>query len=97
MASYRLSAKADSDFANLYETGLDLFGERQMEAYAVNLIKAFERIAELPLAAIERPDLSLGLHCLHVASHSVFYVLEDKGILIVRILHQSMDARRHLT
>ncbi|WKL58999.1 type II toxin-antitoxin system RelE/ParE family toxin [Asticcacaulis sp. ZE23SCel15] len=97
MTRYRLSAKADSDFAKLYEAGIELFGARQADTYAANLITAFDRLSERPFVGFERHDLGDGLRCLHVASHSLYYILEDKGILIVRILHQSMDARRHLT
>lgn len=97
MASYRLSAQADHDFAKLYETGIDLFGDRQADIYAANLISAFDRLSERPFIGFERHDLGYGLRYLHVASHSLYYTPEDQGVLIVRIQHQNMDAHRHLT
>lgn len=41
-------------------------------------------------------ELSSGLRRLEYQSHVVFYVPRDKGIWIVRVLHQSMDVKRHV-
>jgi len=37
-----------------------------------------------------------GLRCFGHKSHSIYYVLRDRGILIVRVLHSRQDASRHL-
>jgi toxin ParE1/3/4 len=41
-------------------------------------------------------ELAPGLRRFEYQSHIVFYVPKDKGVRIVRVLHQSMDVKRHL-
>ena len=41
-------------------------------------------------------ELSPDLRRLEYESHVVFYVPMAKGVRIVRVLHQSMDMKRHL-
>jgi toxin ParE1/3/4 len=44
------------------------------------------------MAKMVRPDLFRHEH----ARHIVFYLIEDDGIFVVRILHCSMDIKRHM-
>ncbi len=43
-----------------------------------------------------REDLMPGLQMARSGRHSIFFEADESRILIVRVLHQSMDYRRHL-
>jgi toxin ParE1/3/4 len=53
-----------------------------------------ERISEHPLLGKSRDEIKAGYRSFHAASHIIFYRKLDEGILVVRILHQSMDVER---
>lgn len=97
MTGYTLSVEADQDFTDIYEYSIYQFGMAQADEYAGNLIATFELIAERPKSAPMRNDLVYGLRCRMSGSHAAYYLQDENGnVLIVRILHQSMDAKQHL-
>ncbi|WP_303285427.1 type II toxin-antitoxin system RelE/ParE family toxin [Marinobacter sp. SS8-8] len=86
MASYRLSKRADEDFESIYLFGLLNFGLIQADAYADGLEERFEQIAAQPdlYPAIEH--VKAGYRLSVYQSHSIYYRVEQIGVLIVRIL-----------
>ncbi|MCL7945128.1 type II toxin-antitoxin system RelE/ParE family toxin [Marinobacter sp. ATCH36] len=86
MVNYRLSKRADEDFESVYLFGLLNFGLRQADAYADGLEKRFEQIAAQPdlYPAIEhiKPGFRFSVY----QSHSIYYRIDQTGVLIVRIL-----------
>lgn len=96
MAGYRLSAKAVEDIDGLYEYTILSFGLMQAREYLTGMHQRFEILAAQPNVGRAVPNLAVGLRCLDYQSHVVFYVPTDDGVWIVRVLHRSMDAKRHL-
>tara|TARA_Y100001001_G_C7877285_1_gene263356 strand:- start:40 stop:330 length:291 start_codon:yes stop_codon:yes gene_type:complete len=86
MASYRLSKRADEDFESIYLFGLLNFGLIQADAYADGLEERFEQIAAQPdlYPAIEH--VKAGYRLSVYQSHSIYYRVEQIGVVIVRIL-----------
>lgn len=93
---YKLSADADRDYAAIYEHTLRAFGKLQARAYRDALKDALVQMAKNPLMA---PVFSAAsdIRRLNFGAHAVYFQIRDQGILIVRILHQRMDAPRHIT
>ena len=58
------------------------------------------RSSPLPVSTcVRRPARSTCTRCgagSEYGSHVVFYVAEGEGVLIVRVLHESMDVRTHI-
>ena len=96
MAVYSLSSKAAADLDRIHEYTILNFGLKQARAYLSGLRERFETLAENPMHGRSASELSPGLRRLEYQSHVVFYVPKDKGIRIVRVLHQSMDVKRHV-
>ena len=96
MAVYSLSSKAAADLDGIYEYTILNFGLEQARAYLSGLHERFETLAENPMHGRTAGELTPGLRRLEYQSHVVFYVLNDNGIRIVRVLHQSMDMKRHV-
>lgn len=96
MAAYSLSSKAAADLDGIYEYTILTFGLGQARAYLSGLRERFETLADNPMHGRSARELSPGLRRLEYESHVVFYVPKDNGVRIVRILHGSMDMKRHL-
>lgn len=105
---YRLSAAARRDTADILAQTVDRFGTRQHETYAALLKTALDLVANEPTrtGSKDRSDLADGMRSFPVAlaakrrgasAHVLFYVPDrPERILIVRVLHHSMDPRSQL-
>lgn len=93
---YRLSAEASKDYAAIYEHSIRAFGKLQARAYRDALKDALVQMAKNPLMA---PVFSAAdeIRRFKFGSHAVYFQIQATGILVVRILHQRMDATRHIT
>ena len=96
MAAYRLSGKADADLEGIYEYTILNFGLAQARDYLNGLHERFARLAEQPMLGRSVSRLSSGLRRHAYRSHVMFYLPQDGGVTIVRVLHRCMDAPRHL-
>ena len=94
MADYELSNKSESDLTEIHRFSYRRFGEARADAYLLASEECFLALAERPLLG-RRIDLIREdfFRCEH-ASHSIFYKPKAGGILIVRVLHKSMDSER---
>jgi len=96
-----LGALAEQDFAGVITWTAENFGARQARAYARLFIETIDKIARDPLASPSRArdeEIGAGFRTLHVARpgrHLVLYRLRGADeVLIVRILHDSMELAR---
>lgn len=96
MAAYKLSSKADGDLAGIFEYTILNFGLEQAKAYLLGLHEHFSALAEHPMQGRSAHEFAPNLRHLEYQSHIVFYVPKKPGVRIVRVLHQSMDIKRHL-
>ncbi len=96
MAVYRLSSRAAADLAGIYEYTILNFGLEQARLYLSGLHGQFEALVEHQLQGRKAEELAPGLRRFEYQSHIVFYMPEGKDIWIVRVLHQSMDVKKHL-
>ncbi|MEX2499757.1 MAG: type II toxin-antitoxin system RelE/ParE family toxin [Wenzhouxiangellaceae bacterium] len=96
MAEYRLSRRAAMDLEAIAEFTINRFGIGQARQYRDELKACFENLAENSAMGRRVEQLAKGLRRFEHGSHIVFYVPVDDGVLVVRVLHYRMDARRHL-
>ncbi|MBR4302073.1 MAG: type II toxin-antitoxin system RelE/ParE family toxin [Bacteroidaceae bacterium] len=97
MANYHLTHKAIEDLSNIWEYTVEVWSEQQADKYYNLIIDSFTRILENPLLlGLKYDEVYPGLFGLKVKKHIVFYQLfSNQDILIIRILHESMDYKRH--
>lgn len=89
---HRLSRKAEADLVHIYVEGARLFGTAQAEKYYAELERTFELLADNPMIARERTEVSPPVRMHPHGSHVVVYVLEDDSrIRIIRIRHGRED------
>ncbi|WP_422137538.1 type II toxin-antitoxin system RelE/ParE family toxin [Endozoicomonas sp. ALC020] len=88
---YLFKPRARQDLEGIYDYTVSEFGEEQADLYIRNLFDTFQRLAETPGFARCRDDLRKGLKSYPVKAHIVFFRETVNGVLIIRVLHQSMD------
>ena len=90
-----LSEPAQQDFRDILSFTLQTWGEWQLVEYRSKLNGALQAITENPQAGRAKH----GMMVYPVGRHSVFYQIEESAqtVYVVRILHERMDASRHLT
>jgi toxin ParE1/3/4 len=96
VGSYILSGKADTDIETIAEASLRQWGLARAEKYILEIHQTFRMLAEFPDLGRDVGHIRLGYRKIETASHSIFYRKAEDSVLIVRILHQSMDFARHL-
>ncbi len=94
---YRTTRLADQDIIQLYGRGVADFGVAQTECYVEGLFTAFELLAETPHMARERTELTPPTRLHPYGAHMIAYVLQEDGILIVRVLHGRQDWQKLLS
>jgi toxin ParE1/3/4 len=90
MATVRFSRSAKADLLSIGAYTLQTWGVAQTERYLDSLERCAKLLASNP--ALGRPCdwIRPGLYRFEKGRHVVFYRREEDGILVSRILHQSM-------
>lgn len=100
----RFSKHAVQDIADVLGYTLTQFGEQKFREYQELIRKALTDIAANPdlAQAKHRPELHVDARTFHIARpgkrarHFFIYRVKGEFIDIARLLHDSMDLRRHL-
>ncbi len=96
MAEYRLSRRAAMDVEAIAAFTIQRFGIERARRYRDELKACLAELAENPRLGRRAEQLAKGLRRFEHQSHIVFYKREEEAILIVRVLHNRMDAPKHL-
>ncbi len=96
MKAYRLSHKARRDLDDIWDYSRGLWGTRRGVAYLRDIWTAIELVAERPSIGAVLEDLP-AYRRRPVGSHMILHRLQDGVVMIVRVLHQNMDAARALS
>ena len=96
MVDFRLSHRAETDLAEIADYTIETFGVEQARRYRDDLEACFRSLARNPRLGRSAEWLAAGLRRFEHRSHIVFYIEDERGVLVVRVLHVRMDASRHL-
>ncbi len=92
----RLSGPAQRDLAGIGAYTLDHWGAVQKRTYLDLIKQALRTVRDMPGLGAARDDIAQGLRCHAVGRHVIFYREIESDLVVVRILHQSMDPTRHM-
>ncbi len=95
MTRFVVSPRARADLRDIWEFTERRWSEEQAEKYNLQIERAIEFVAADPRRG-QRFSAKGGFLMYPTGSHVVFYTRVPDGIDIVRILHASMDFKRHL-
>jgi len=93
---YYIAPKARADLEHIYDYTFDTWGETQAEKYLTKLYQAFKKLVAKPSRGKNRPQSPIDLFFFQAEHHVVMYRLIKKEVEIIRVLHERMDAQRHL-
>ena len=94
--TYRLTAKAEQDIIDIYVRGAAEFGVEQAERYHQSLVDIFALLTDNPRLARERTEFLPPVRLHPHDAHMIAYVIDGRGILIVRVLHGRQDWEHYL-
>ena len=94
--TYRLYPRAIEDLESIYLYSRQKFGVHRTEDYTLAIETSFQHLADDPLIARKCDYVHQGLRAFNIGSHVIFFKITNYGIAVVRVLHQSMEFRRHL-
>lgn len=93
---YRLSPAAQRDLSSIWDFTEERWSIHQAEVYVTEIRFAFERIAESPDRGRQCDEICEGYRRYAIGSHLIFYVENNGGVDVIRILHQWIDTARYL-
>lgn len=97
MSGYQLSRKAVADLSGIWDYTAEHWGIEQAERYIGNIRDACKTLACGQQRGQDASHIRHGYRKQLTGAHILFFrTLDDSDIQIVRILHQRMDAARHL-
>jgi toxin ParE1/3/4 len=95
-AEYRLAPAAARDLEGIWLYTLEQWGIDQAHRYTDDLAAAFEDLAQNPQRGTSCDNIRKGYRRSRVGRHFVYFRVTDYGIAVIRVLHDRMDAPRHL-
>ena len=95
MAKCRFSRRAEADLLAIGDYTLHKWGKVQTARYLVELETSCQMLAGNPALGRLCDEVRPGLRRHEHGKHVLFYRQERGGILVLRILHQSMLPERH--
>lgn len=97
MACIYKQQQAKQDLVDIWLYTYGQWGEKQADKYLDDLEAALHLLAEQPLICRERREFTPPVRIHNHAHHLIVYLIEDDGINIVRVLHESMDIDAQLS
>jgi toxin ParE1/3/4 len=96
MAEYRLTPTAERDLETIWTHTVKKRGVGQANHYADILTTTFSDLAQSPKAAPSCEQIRPGYRRRSIERHMIYFRITTYGIAIIRVLHDRMDAPRHL-
>lgn len=96
MAEYRLSPRAQRDLDGIFDRTVKRWDLAQAIRYTDLIEVACARLAAAPRQSQDCSAIRPGYRRKSVELHVIYFRETDYGIAVIRILHQRMDASRHL-
>lgn len=96
MENYELSKLAANDLDRIYEYGILTFGLPQAQKYLLGLYDLLQILGENKFFGRSAENLAPNLRKIEYYSDVIYYLPNDKGIYVARIIGKWMDASNHL-
>jgi toxin ParE1/3/4 len=96
MAEYLLSPAAQHDLENIWLYTCRQWSPHQADRYIDMLSAAFAELAGSPMIASACDHIRPLYRRYNVERHMIYFRIAPYGIAVIRILHDRMDASRHL-
>jgi toxin ParE1/3/4 len=91
-----ITAKAKSDLKDIGRYTEARWGKAQRKKYLNEIANCMQELAKNPRLGTACDELHAGLRFQPQGSHLIFFTSNNGQMVVVRILHQSMDIERRL-
>ena len=92
-----LTEIARADLASIHRYSTQKWGRNQTSAYMDALRDTMKGLVWGTVVTRARDDLKAGLQMATSGRHRIFFEADESRVLVVRVLHDRMDYRRHLS
>jgi toxin ParE1/3/4 len=97
MAELKFTNRAVEDLADIWNYTLETWSERQADRYYEMLVGSCREVAANPSCGRNYDQIASDIFGLLAGRHVVFYkIISPAEVLIVRILHASMDLKNRI-
>lgn len=96
MLQLRVTPKAESDLVGIWVYTCDEWGVDQADKYLDELEDGMKQLIHHPSLGADYSHVLPGYRRLQIEHHAVFYKVLEPQLLIVRVLHEDMDAPARL-
>ena len=98
MSGFELTKSAQADLKSIAKFTQELWGVRQRNTYLKEVDQVFHALAKNPLMGRACDDLREGYRKFPHGGHVIYYKhLSEGELLIVRILHMTMDVDANIS
>ena len=88
--------QAESDLIDIWIYGCTTWNDIQADSYLDSIESTLNALAHSPEKNRIRNDFRPPIRTCHHVSHMIIYTIEKDSIAVVRVLHKSMDVKRHV-
>jgi toxin ParE1/3/4 len=96
MFEFRLTPAAERDLEAIWRYTRQQWGVEQANRYIDVLTEGFAVLASAPKSAPAIDHIRANYRTRVIERHIVYFKIAPYGIAVVRVLHERMDAPRHL-
>jgi toxin ParE1/3/4 len=92
----RKTPAAENDLIEIWSHTFESWGEDQADNYLDEIDLALRRVADHPEIGADSSEIRSGYRRIAAGRHRIFYRIRAEAVEVIRVLHVSMDASRHL-
>jgi len=96
MLKLKIKPEAENDLSKIYEYTASNWGIEQADSYQDGLYAGMKLITTQEQLGKEYPHAEMPYRKLHFKRHLLFYRIENRTCIIIRILHDRMDIKQHI-
>ncbi len=96
MLKLSITPMAESDLIGIWVYTCEEWGENQADKYLDQLETSMRQLCSHPFLGADYAHVLTGYRRLQVEHHGVFYQVLQTEVLVVRVLHEDMDAPQRL-
>ncbi|WP_055046180.1 type II toxin-antitoxin system RelE/ParE family toxin [Devosia sp. A16] len=87
----RLTPDAEQDITDIFVYGVLTYGLKLSEEYSGRLQGAIDRLGDYPMLGREHDEINPPVRLYRYESHHILYAIRDGELLVLRVLHGSVD------
>lgn len=96
MFKLSITPRAEFDLIGIWAFTCEAWGIDQADKYLDNMETGMKQLINYPLLGTNYDHVLHGYRRLQVEHHAVFYQVRESEILVIRVLHEDMDAPERL-